>query len=108
MDLSSGLETKHHSDRASDCEHADLHTGWARGAGTCRGGWGAVHRRGAGSARLSEPAGTDGGAFSVGSVYLGGGGADVPDGGSGEVVAGWEHRVPGTERRAGQDSGVPY
>src|SRR5260370_42344967 len=105
MDLAFGPETKPQSGRASGCEHADLHTGWARGAGTCRGGWGAVHGRSGGSARLSEPAGADGGAFSVGSVYPGGGGADVPDGGAGGVVAGWGDRVPGAVRRGGHESG---
>src|SRR3984893_12231865 len=95
------------TDRATDSEHADLHIGPVGRAGTGGGSGRDSYRRGTGSARVFEPCGGDGGEVFERPVCEGSRGADVQDGGCGEMAGGRERGVFRTERRPGKDTRIP-
>src|SRR5215471_10234706 len=93
--------------RSSDHKLPCVHPGRIASAGTCGSGRRAVYRRSWSGARISEPAGTDGRAFSAQSVRTGRRDTDVPHRGSGPVASGWGHRILRAERFSSEDSGIP-
>src|SRR5262249_50675666 len=93
--------------RSSDQWGAELRGGgrWRAGAGW--GERGDIYWRRWSDARLSQSPRVDGGEKSGRSVQRRGWSPHLPDRRSGAVAAGWNDRVPGTERSAGEDPRVP-
>jgi acyl-CoA synthetase (AMP-forming)/AMP-acid ligase II len=96
------------ADRPAGVEHRALRAGHWAAAGARGHPRRAVHRRGAGGARLPGPRGDDRGALRPRSVLGAGRRAAVPDGRPGAPAGGRRHRVPGAARLPGEGARLPH
>src|SRR5262245_51973701 len=97
MDLPRGVRASDSADRAADIQREVVRAGPVWGAVAARGGGRALHRRRRGRPGLLESPGADGGTVRARPVPRNARGADVPDGGSGPLPAGWKPGVLGTQ-----------